>query len=107
MSWLGLGDYTQQARSQWTKKKSEQTDLQKNLGTHCREWPAEKANVQMLVEASSKPHDIVVFMDGSSHKETAWSGIQSSRMVVHTVTTSSLTKEEEAVTRNTVASLTR
>ena len=38
-----------------------------NLGTHCREWPAgtASAEVQMLVEANSKPHDIVIYTDGS------------------------------------------
>ena len=41
--------------------------LPKNLGTHCRERPAGKANaeVHMLVEASNKPHDIVFYTDGS------------------------------------------
>ena len=35
--------------------------LSQNLGTHCREWPAAKASaeVQMLVEANSKPHDMI------------------------------------------------
>ena len=43
------------------------TLLSENLGMHCREWPAGKANaeVQMLVEANSKPHDIVIYTDGS------------------------------------------
>ena len=38
-----------------------------NLSTHCREWPAEKANakVQILVEVNTKPHDIVIYTDGS------------------------------------------
>ena len=51
--------------------------LSENLGTHRREWPAEKnkqtnnnkkknsAEVHMLVEANSKPHDIVIYTDGS------------------------------------------
>ena len=39
---------------------------QKTLDTHCREWPAGNANaeVQMLVDASRKPHDIVIHTDG-------------------------------------------
>ena len=34
------------------------TVLSENLGTHCPEWPAGKANAEvlMLVEANSKPH---------------------------------------------------
>ena len=43
------------------------TLLSENLGTHCREWPAEKANaeVEMLIESNSKPHDIVICTDDS------------------------------------------
>ena len=43
------------------------TLLSENPGTHCREWSARKANaeVQMHVEANSKPHDIVIYTDGS------------------------------------------
>ena len=56
----------------WEKRPPEfkpyyKTLLSENLGTHCREWPAEKkanAEVQMLVEANSKPHDIVIYTDG-------------------------------------------
>ena len=49
------------------------TLLSENLGTvtHCREWPAGKANAeaQMLVEANSKPHDIVIYTDVSVARE--------------------------------------
>ena len=84
------------------------TLLSENLGTHCREWPAGKTNaeVQMLVEANSKPHDIVIYTDGSVTRD--WSGWgftvkQDGRTVhedsgAHRVTTSSLTMEVEAVT---------
>ena len=50
------------------------TLLSENLGTHCREWPGGKANaeVQLLVEANSKPHDIVIYTDGSVTRD--WSG---------------------------------
>ena len=46
------------------------TLLSENLGTHCREYPAGKANaeVQMLVEANSKQHDLVIYTDGSVTK---------------------------------------
>ena len=39
------------------------TLLSVNLGMHCREWPAGKtsAEVEILVEANSKPHDIVIY----------------------------------------------
>ena len=42
-----------------------------NIITHCREWSARKANadVQMLVEAKSKPHDIEIYTDGSSTRD--------------------------------------
>ena len=82
--------------------------LSQNLGTHCREWAAGKANaeVQMLVEANSKPHGIVIYMDGSVTRD--WSGWeftvkQGGRTVhedsgVHRITTSSLTMEAESVT---------
>ena len=41
--------------------------LSDNLGTHCQEWPAGKANtdVQILVEAHRKPCDIGIYTDGS------------------------------------------
>ena len=44
-----------------------ETLLSENLGAHCREWPARKANaeVRMLVKANSKPHDIVIYADDS------------------------------------------
>ena len=84
------------------------TLLSENLGTHCREWPAVKANaeVQMLVEASSKPHDIVIYTDGSVTRDRSGWGFtvkQGGRTVhedngAHRVTTSSLTMEVEAVT---------
>ena len=84
------------------------TLLSENLGTHCHEWPAGKTNaeVQMLVKANSKPHDIVIYTDGSVTRGRSGWGFtvkQSGRTVhedngVHRVTTSSLTMEAEAVT---------
>ena len=97
----------------WEKRPAEfkhyyKTLLSKNLGTHCREWPAGKNNtkVQMLVEANSKPHDIVIFTDGSVTRDRPGWGFtvkQGGRTVhedsgAHRVTTSSLTMEVEAVT---------
>ena len=59
-------------------KPNYKTLLSENVGTHCREWPAGKANaeVQMLVEANSKPHDIMIYTDGSMwlevHGQAGW-----------------------------------
>ena len=98
-----------QARD-WKKRPAEfKTLLSENLGTHCREWPAGKkpsADVQMLVEANSKPHDIVIYTDGSVTRDrSGWEFTvkQGGRTVhedsgAHRVTTSSLTMETEAVT---------
>ena len=62
--------------SDWEKRPVEfkpyyKTLLSENLGTHCRERPAVKPNaeVQILVEANSKPHGIVVYTDGSVTKD--------------------------------------
>ena len=85
------------------------TLLSENLGTHCREWPARKNNadhVQMLVEVNSKPHDIVIYTDGSVTRDrSGWEFTvkQGGRTVhedsgAHRVTTSSLTMEVETVT---------
>ena len=63
----------------WEKRPVElkpcyKTLLSENLGTHCRESPVRKANaeVQILVEANSKPHDIVMYMDSLVTMD--WSG---------------------------------
>ena len=84
------------------------TLLPNNLGTHYREWPAGKANVevQMLVEANSKPHDIVIYTGSSVTRDRSGWGFtvkQGGRAVhedsgAHRVTTSSLTMEVETVT---------
>ena len=75
---------------------------------HCREWSAGKVNaeVQMLVEANGKPHDIVIYKDGSvTRGRSGWgfSVKRGGRTVhedsgAHRVMTSSLTMEVEAVT---------
>ena len=44
------------------------TVLPVNLGTHCSKLPAGKANADEQINACgshSKPHDIVIYMDGS------------------------------------------
>ena len=97
----------------WEKRPVEfkpyyKTLLSENLGKHCRKWPAEKVNadVQMLVEANSKPHDIVIYTDGSVTRERSGWGFtvkQDGRTVhedsgSHRVTTSNLTMEVDAVT---------
>ena len=96
----------------WKKRPGEfkpyyKTLLSENLGTHCREWPAGKANaeVPMLVEANSKPHDIVIYTDGSVTRDRSGWGFtvkQGGRTVhedtgSHRVMTSSLTMEVDAV----------
>ena len=84
-----------------------QTLLPENLGTHYREWPAEKTNAgkQMLVEAYSKPHNIVICTVGSVTKyRSCWAFIvKQAGRTVHADSgahrASSLTMEVEAVTR--------
>ena len=64
------------------------------------------AEIRMLVEANSKPHDIVIYTDGSVPRDLSGWGFtvkQGGRTVhedggAHRVTTSSLTMEVEAVT---------
>ena len=89
-------------------KPYDKTLLSENLSTHCPEWPAGKANaeVQMFVKANSKPHDIVIYMDGSVTRDQSGWGFtvkQDGRTVhkdsgAHSVTASSLTMEAEAFT---------
>ena len=75
---------------------------------HTLPWMASwktNAEVQMLVEANSKPHDIVIYTDGSVTKDRSGWGFtvkQGGRTVhedsgAHRVMTSSLTMEVEAV----------
>ena len=67
--------------------------LPENLGTHCHEWPAEKAKaevvqVQMLVETNSKRHDIMIYMDSSVTRDWSDWGFmvkQSEKTVQNTV----------------------
>ena len=63
----------------WEKPPAEfkpycETLLPENLGAHSGEWPAGKANaeVQMLVKANSKLHDILIYMDHTVTRD--WSG---------------------------------
>ena len=50
--------------------------MPENLGTLCRKWPAGKANaeVQMLVESNSMPHDIVIYTDNSVTRDRSGLG---------------------------------
>ena len=99
----------------WEKRPVEfkpyyKTLLSENLGTHCHEWPAGKTNaeVQMHVEAKSKPHDIMIYIStwtAQSQGPDLVGASQPSRLEglredsgAHRVTTSSLTMEVEAVT---------
>ena len=66
----GLAEFKQV--KDWEKRPVEfkpyyKTLLSENIGTHCRDWPAgaNNAEIQMLVEANSKPHNIVIYTDGS------------------------------------------
>ena len=84
------------------------TLLPKNVGTHCPEWPARRVNaeVQMLVEANCKPHEIVIYTDGSVTRDRSGWGFtvkQGGRTVpedggTHRVTNSCLNMEVEPVT---------
>ena len=75
--------------------------------TQMQARPAGKASaeVQMLVEADSKPPDILIYTDGSVKRGRSWWGSQSSRVVglheysgAYRVWASNLTTEIEAVT---------
>ena len=69
-------------------------------------WKKTNAEVEMLVEANSNPHDIVIYTDGSVTRDRSGGGFivkQGGRTVhedsgAHRVMTSSLTMEVEAVT---------
>ena len=96
----GIGKYVQLSSSPTTRLLSE------NLCTPA--WPAGKTNaeVQMLVEANSKPLDIVIYTDDLVTRDRSGWGFtvkQGGRTVhkdngAHRVTTSGLTMEVEAVT---------
>ena len=59
-----------------------ETLLPENLCTDCRARLAGKATaeVQMFVEANSKPQGIVTYMDGSTTRDRCGRGSQSSRV---------------------------
>ena len=89
-------------------KPNYETLLPENLDTRCHERSAGKANadVQMFDEANSKPHDIMIYKDGSVTRDRSGWGFtvkQGGRTVLEDngadrVTTSSLTMVVEAVT---------
>ena len=51
--------------------------IPENLVTHCREWPAGTASVevQVLVKANSKPRDIAIYTDGLVTSDQPWWGL--------------------------------
>ena len=75
----GLTEFKQDR--DWGKRTVEfnsyyKTLLLENLGTHCREWPARKANAyQMLVEANSKRYNIEIYTDGSVTRDRSGRGV--------------------------------
>ena len=85
-----------------------ETLLPENLGRHCREWPAGKADseIRHLVQENSKPQDLIVYTDGSVTKDQSGWGftVKQGATTIHEdsaaceVSTSSLTMEMEAVT---------
>ena len=84
-----------------------ETLLPENLGRHCREWPAGKADseIRHLIQENSKPQDLIVYTDGLVTKDqSGWGFIvkQGATTIhedsaVYEVSTSSLTMEMEAV----------
>ena len=54
-------------RAQASKELIKTSTWVQALDTHCCKWPAgkAKAEVQMFVEANSKPHDIVIYTGDS------------------------------------------
>ena len=64
-----------------------ETLLPENLGNHCRKWPARKAivNVRILVETNSKPHDIMMYTDGSVTRDRSgcWFTVRQGGRTVH------------------------
>ena len=52
-----------------------ETLLPENLGRHCREWPAGKADseIRQLIQENSKPQDLIVYTGGSvTKKQSGW-----------------------------------
>ena len=84
------------------------TLLPENLGKHCREWPAGKteSEIKLLFQENSQLQDLRVYTDGSVTKDQSGWGFTVKQGVstihknsaIYTVSTSSLTKEVEAVT---------
>ena len=94
--------------SSWVQAPLWDSAVREPIGTHCREYSAGKANVeiQMLVEDNSKPHDMVIYTECLITRDrSGWRFTvkQCGRSVheesgAHRVTTSSLTMEAEVVT---------
>ena len=43
--------------------------LLENVRKQCREWPAGKTEIKLLIQENSKPHDLIVYTDGSVTKD--------------------------------------
>ena len=85
-----------------------ETLLPENLGKRCREWPAGKteSEIKLLIQENSKPQDLIAYTDGSVTKDQSGWGltVKPGATTIHedsaayTVSTSSLTREVDAVT---------
>ena len=85
-----------------------ETLLPENLGKHCREWPAGKteSEIKFPIQENRKPQDLIVYTDDTFIRDQSGWGFTVKQGVTtihedsaaYTVSTSSLTMEEEAVT---------
>ena len=81
-----------------------------HLGQHCRDWASGRtdAEIRTIIEENTKPHDLIIYTDGSVSREKKKSGWgftakQNGKTIhedsaAHEHVTSSLTMEVEAVT---------
>ena len=78
-----------------------ETLLPGDLGKHCREWPAGKTEITLLIQENSKPQDPIVYTDGSVPKDQSGWGftVKQGATTIHedsaayTVSTSSWTMD--------------
>ena len=62
--------------SSWVQALLQDSAAREPIDTYCREWPPRKVNaeVQLLFEGDSKPHDVVIYTDGSVKRDrSGWS----------------------------------
>ena len=82
----------------------------RNMGRHCREWPAGKTDseIKLFVQENSNSQDLIVYTDGSVTKDQSGWGfiVKHGATTIHednaacTISTSSLTMEVETVTHS-------